>query len=246
MSAHNSTDNQHKTLSNHTTIDNNVYSDLYVACFEGRIDSVRKILEKSTFANISRREPNGSTALHTAVKCGHKDIVHLLLYEYGVARHLADQNGQTAFELAETEEIRRLFCRPTSDENRFCRNENLAIAFSSDQKEDEQAPSRRVKQHDRMDEIRERACDDARNGLPSFKNGSFYRLIFGQRIKRTKQERINSLLSIIDERIGPSNTQYAKARELVQNFSETGQLNQLIRLFTMETPFYRFINQRRE
>jgi ankyrin repeat protein len=105
MDAQNSTNHQHKNLSNHTTVDNNVLSDFYVACFEGNIDSVRKILEKNYFKNINRRETNCSTALHIAVECGHVDIARLLLHEYGVVRHLTDRNSQTAFALAQTEEI---------------------------------------------------------------------------------------------------------------------------------------------
>ena len=53
-------------------------------------------------------------------------------------------------------------------------------------------------------------------------------------------------MTIVNESIGPSNAQYAKGKELVQTFSTTEKLDSLIRLFTLGTPFYRFVNERQQ
>jgi hypothetical protein len=54
------------------------------------------------------------------------------------------------------------------------------------------------------------------------------------------------LSTIIDEHIGLTNKQYQKAKLLVKEFYETGKVEPLIRLYTLETPFYSYINQEKQ
>jgi hypothetical protein len=67
---------------------------------------------------LNQLEPNGSTALHAATYFNHLDIVHLLLHVYNCQRNLRNRYGFTAYEEAQTDEMRQLYYRP-SDENRF-------------------------------------------------------------------------------------------------------------------------------
>lgn len=100
-------------------------SDIYQACENGDIGFVQALLQTSLDdANINRLEPNGSTALHIACSKGYTNIVQLLLNEYQVQRHQRDKNGQTAYEITSSKEIRQLFHRPKHDNNPFCTNEN--------------------------------------------------------------------------------------------------------------------------
>ena len=125
-----SVDHQHAIISNNPPNDNNAFSGLYLACCQGNLNDVRALLEMSHFETINRHEANGSTALHAAVEHGHVEIVRLLLYDYGVIRYLKDHNGSTAFQVAQTEELRQLFKRPTSAQNRFRGDDIFQILFT--------------------------------------------------------------------------------------------------------------------
>jgi hypothetical protein len=57
--------------------------------------------------------PNNETALHVATRKQHKEIIKILLL-YGAQRSLRNSDGQQAYELAETKEIKDLFKRPKS------------------------------------------------------------------------------------------------------------------------------------
>ncbi|CAF2724106.1 unnamed protein product [Rotaria sp. Silwood2] len=136
----NSTDHEHEQTINHDNV-----SELYVACFEGDLDRAHQYLLKTPFAEVNRRECNGSTALNAAVQCGHIEMIDLLLNKYGVIRHLCDNQGRTAYDLAKSNEIRRLFQRPTSNGNRFCEKPDSLEMFSGSQKNNkEKATFKRV------------------------------------------------------------------------------------------------------
>lgn len=243
MGTKNSTSGQNNYIFSENVVDINALSDLYIACFEDEIDSARNVLKNSQFENVNRRELNGSTALHAAVECGHVEMVRLLLHEYGVIRHIADSNGRTAFELTQTDEMRLLFQRPTLDKNRFCGDESLGIIFSLDHKNNQKPPSRQVRPYENFGEVRQRHSAQIYWTFYDYQNDPLHRFIFKKWLKQAEDENLNHLLSIVDQYIGPSNIQYAKAEELVENFSRTRKSEPLIRLFTLETPFYRFINE---
>jgi hypothetical protein len=95
-------------------------SNFYMACRNGEIDKVRKLLEKMTIDEIDQIEPNGSTALHAACFHGHIDIVKLLL-EVGADRAIQNKYQCLPFDEAKNGQIKELFYRvPTA--NRFVSN----------------------------------------------------------------------------------------------------------------------------
>ncbi|CAF0900645.1 unnamed protein product, partial [Didymodactylos carnosus] len=123
------------------------FSDLYNACLENDIDLVQSLVATSSFEMINYHEINGSTALHIAIECGHTEIVRFLLHDYGVFRHLLDSQGRTAFELAQTDEIRQLFHRSRTDGNRFC-NEMVLQFTVKESDEKKNVPCGRVEGHE--------------------------------------------------------------------------------------------------
>jgi len=52
-----------------------------------------------------------------------------------------------------------------------------------------------------------------------------------------------NLSTIVDDHVTPKDTQYQKAKSFVEEFAKTGKVEPLFRLFTLETPFYKYINQ---
>jgi hypothetical protein len=95
-------------------------SAFYFLCKEGKIDGVRQILDDKTSPPIdilNQLQPNGSTALHAATYFNHQEIVRLLL-ERDCPRTQLNRFGNTAYEEAQTDEMRQLFNR-SDPANRF-------------------------------------------------------------------------------------------------------------------------------
>jgi hypothetical protein len=85
-------------------------SELYLACRNGDISTVQRLLPKTPRKILNRLEPNGSTCLHVASYSGHKEIVRLLL-EKGACRRVINLYGCTPLDEAKNEEIIELFPR---------------------------------------------------------------------------------------------------------------------------------------
>lgn len=88
-------------------------SDFYFACSYGRTDEVRRMLDAENalpIEELNKLQPNGSTPLHAASYYNYPEIVQLLL-ERGCPRTTLNRFGNTAYEEAETMEIRDLFHR---------------------------------------------------------------------------------------------------------------------------------------
>ena len=91
-------------------------SDFYFICQEGKTDGVRQILEDENSPSIeelNQLQPNGSTPLHAATYYNHVEIVKLLL-EHKCPRTTLNRYGNTAYEEAQTIEMKRLFMRSDS------------------------------------------------------------------------------------------------------------------------------------
>ncbi|CAF1405066.1 unnamed protein product [Rotaria magnacalcarata] len=86
------------------------FSDLYLACRNGDIAVVQRLLPVTSLEILNRTEPDGNTCLHAAASCGHKEIVRLLLAR-GAYRRVKDQYGKTPLEAAKTDEVEKLFSR---------------------------------------------------------------------------------------------------------------------------------------
>jgi len=87
-----------------------VMSDLYMACRNGDIATVQRLLPVTPLKILNRLEPNGSTCLHAASYHGHKEIVRLLL-AYGASRRVINRYGCSPLDEAKTQEIADLFPR---------------------------------------------------------------------------------------------------------------------------------------
>ncbi|CAF2997586.1 unnamed protein product [Rotaria sp. Silwood2] len=98
-------------------------SKFYFACRNGDIDTVKQILPTISYDRLNQLEPNGSTPLHAATYFGHLEIVRLLLHEYGCPRHRKNLHGLTAYEEAQTDEMKQLYHRPL-EKNRFFHESN--------------------------------------------------------------------------------------------------------------------------
>ncbi|CAF4962946.1 unnamed protein product [Rotaria sp. Silwood1] len=94
-------------------------SEFYLACRNGDIDTVKRLLPSLTLHDINRMEPNGSTALHAASYYNHFDIVKLLL-EAGAVRSIINMYNMTPADEAATSAIKLLFRRsPEEAKGRF-------------------------------------------------------------------------------------------------------------------------------
>ncbi|CAF3557227.1 unnamed protein product, partial [Adineta steineri] len=102
-------------------------SDFYWACHNGDIELVKSMVPHIPYAELNQLEPNGSTPLHAASFYCHAEVVHFLLHECGVRRHRLNRYGLTAFEEAQTDEIKELYRRKS---NRFNdEKENVSDIF---------------------------------------------------------------------------------------------------------------------
>ena len=238
----------HSKTINHNEYDRDKFSDLYKACLENDLNLVRALVATSSFEMINFHEMNGSTALHIAVECGHTEIIRFLLHDYGVFRHLLDSQGRTAFELAQTDEIRQLFYRSRTDGNRFCNETSFSILFTvkrSDEKK--QIPCGRVEGHERHPSI----ANENSHRLYQQPDSLFMRI--SDKIMPYKpgndefiSTTCDALSNLVDQHIVSTDKEYHKARILIKQYYETGQADSLIRLYTIETPFYERINQTKE
>ncbi|CAF1480843.1 unnamed protein product [Adineta steineri] len=236
---------QQKVTSNNIIVDEHASSSLYKACFENNVDIARDILQKSTFDKINRHEVNGSTALHLAVECEYPEMVRLLLHEYDVFRHLTDGQGRTAFELARIDKIRRLFRRPTLRENRFSGNEDFATMVTVKRNDEEISPER-VKVYESFQAVREHHADKIHPHHDNLVRWLFGGISPSPSWCKPSGEHVAILSNVIDDRITVPHPQQDKVKELLKQFSTSGKVEFLIHLFTLETPFYSYINQNKE
>ena len=226
------------TVEDPTSSKKQSFSDLYVACAQDDVDLARVLLHTSPFEEINTHEINGSTALHLAVQLGHADLVRLLLDEYGVCRHRTDAQGRTAFQLASTEELRQLFRRPRSDGNRFCDDQVAPGQMTFTGSAPEDLPSRRVEGHEDFLSLRRHHTDNVHAHYGSARNPSLK--INNERWLIQQRDNLSGL-------IDPSNKSGSRiAKGLLDEYSQNGRAEPLIRLYTLPTSFYGFINRDKE
>ena len=223
-------------------------SDLYWASRAGDVDTVRKILDNTSFNDLNRLEPNGSTALHAASFFGHADVVRILLENRGVMRHRKNRHGLTAYQEAANAEIRQLFHRP--DNGRFCNhstdsNKNIFHFHSEQASEDDAvAPDDWVQGVDSDSHVRLQRM--AMKVLKVTSSSPLLRSIIS-RVRESKHDQedgnnigspeLNRLRNCIDEYLTPNHRQYARACDLLSEYAKTDKAEHLLRLYTLETPF---------
>ncbi|CAF1096490.1 unnamed protein product [Didymodactylos carnosus] len=91
-------------------MDGPLCSRFYIACRDGDLVTAENELSKLKPSEISRLEPNGSTALHAAAYYGHTEIVRLFVRRC-CSRSIRNKYGLTPYEEAKTDEIGELLKR---------------------------------------------------------------------------------------------------------------------------------------
>ena len=225
---------------NPTTVERKTQlSELYVACANNDVDLARALLETTPFDMINTPEMNGSTALHCAVQAGHTEIVRMLLCDYEVYRHRLDGQGRTAYELAQTDQMLQFFRRPSGSGSR-CFSEatssgKIAIIDSNGK---DQPPSGRVEGQPAFLELRKYHMDHVYTHYGGSRNPKL-KISSDQWIL----EQRDILMAIVDQLLTPNDRIYPKVNELLREYAKDGRPEHLVRLFTLESPFYETINQ---
>ncbi|UJR17153.1 hypothetical protein I4U23_004049 [Adineta vaga] len=113
-------------------------SRFYLACRNGDFTTVQELLPTMSHEEKNRFEPNGSTALHVATFNGHHAIVKLLL-DNGRTTWTLNKYGNTPYDEAQGDEMRRLFDRPNrngSPNGRFVSAEDCFQMISCEEQAD--------------------------------------------------------------------------------------------------------------
>jgi len=207
-------------------------SAFYCACRNGDTATVQNMLPNLTYEQINQIEPNGSTALHAASYYGWRDIVRLLL-ERGCSRTILNFHRKTAYEEAASDQIRALFHRPTL--NRFV-DENGTRSFKllkrngTDITDQIGVPDGWVKGYTSANE-----ADDAK-----FINDMGPSLNPLKQIAKhqVKSDFIGNVAQLVLESVPRTHEQYDAMNDLFKKFVDNKNINHLLKMYTVETPFY--------
>jgi hypothetical protein len=217
----------------------NTPSDFYLACRDGSVEAVERMLIQLNTTNSNRFEPNGSTSLHAASCYGHKTIVQMLL-QHGAKPWTMNKFKMTPYQEAANEETRLLFRRPLeADINRFADDDILTGCL-------ELIPEKKTDEY----------CNNIANGwINGYKNiGKDFR---SRNIKQIVRVRITKyhlaklqrsddcareLQKILRANIPSDHSAYLNARFLFDEYCSRNQIEYLIRLYTLETNFYRALH----
>ncbi|CAF2689945.1 unnamed protein product [Rotaria sp. Silwood2] len=228
-------------------------SALYWACRNGDIDTVQKLTASIPYADINCLEPNGSTALHAASFFGHANVVRLLLHQYGVMRHRRNRHGLTAYEEADTDEIHLLFHR-SPNSRRFCgdvaTDDRYLFTWSIDKQtedkdDNDEAPSDWLQELNK--ETMTRYNQVAANIGKTMATSSIIRSLIPRimhcmdqpGLAYNESKAATDVQRLINEHVTPANSEYQKACELVSKYVRTKKVEHLLRLHSLETPFYK-------
>ncbi|CAF1275940.1 unnamed protein product [Adineta ricciae] len=216
-------------------------SEFYWACRNGDVRHVRELIERIPYEDLNCLEPNGSTALHAAAHGGHVEIVRILLNEQGCRRDRPNCHGLTAYEEAQTEEIRQLFHRP-SGTNRFCDDKEqesvdlFQVAKSEDPIPDEDFDKDGyLKGHGTSEDLNKVRKDQGTGKMLTQSTvGRVLHMNTGPLYVYRKY-----LEKQLRDLIPADHEEKAKSEMLVQRAFEEENPLFLLRLYTLETPFYR-------
>ncbi|CAF1541127.1 unnamed protein product, partial [Rotaria sordida] len=249
-----------------TTKKSSQVSEFYLACRNGDVDLVKKYLMalKQTKDDLNPLEPNvNSTPLHAACFYGHKEIVELLV-EHGCDRSKINGYGLTAYEEAANDEIRRLFKRPQG----FNCSRRFQDEFTEDcfdfvrrPKEDKKetvvpvtTSSSETKKIPTVQTYKTKAEKQLEIGYATTsitmcqsKLGRFIADKFNDNAPMSLNAIVNRLQDIIDRELTANkDPESSKANELLYKFlteNSNEHIKHLIRLYTLETDFYRSLRQ---
>jgi hypothetical protein len=246
-------------------------SKFYFACRNGDINTVREMLPAISYDQLNQLEPNGSTPLHAATYFGHLDIVHLLIHEYSCQRHLRNCQGFTAYEEAQTDEMRQLYHRP-SNENRFNDDSNdtkqtfqIVSSSTNENEKEENDDNDNVAKPDHRyligyetnKEIKRQL--DGLNSVKALFQSQIGRYIMEQGMKLklakdagyTEEEysyvtsekfRHEALQKLLDEHVTSNHPDYKHCCHLLNEYIQQGTIESLLRLYIRNTILYSIID----
>ncbi|UJR19389.1 hypothetical protein I4U23_022519 [Adineta vaga] len=223
-------------------------SEFYWTCRNGDIQRVKELLNCISFEDLNHIESNGSTPLQAATYYGHTEIIRLLLIEYDCLRHQINCHGLTAYEEAQTEKIRELFYRPGGI-NRFCddksmRNESnkfeTNVENNNDQIDDgddyDDSDVNEVFKGDRWLEGCSNSNTKEMQQILRLFNTCLQLKLFGKIADR--RQLLDTLNKIIDHYVTTNHKQYKKCTLFAKKGLIDDEIEQSIRLYTLQTPFY--------
>ncbi|CAF4342657.1 unnamed protein product [Rotaria sp. Silwood2] len=210
------------------------------------------------YEQINQLEPNGSTGLHAASIYGHTHIVHLLLHEYGCERHHLNSYGLTAYEEAKTPEIRQLFYRAAHinrfyDEHNTFKNTFEIVSSTTknlaDNNENSEKINKYIQRFVTKEEIdKEISVLSQSKKLLQTRRGRYIirKVLKHQRLDddrfnkcmTDKAFRVETIRKVIEGKVTPMHLEYKKCSRLLLNYAQHESINDLLKLYTLETPFY--------
>ncbi|CAF4152273.1 unnamed protein product, partial [Rotaria sordida] len=221
-------------------------SQFYFACKNGDIDTVKQILPTIPYDRLNQPEPNGSTSLHAATYFGHLEIVRLLLHEYGCLRHQQNHSGLTAYEEAQTYEMRQLYHRPSNrnrffDESNSMRQTFQIVSSFSDKIE--------LDNHDNDDHSSNDDDDDNDVTKPNKRwltgyqtNEEIKRQLDGlsgvEKMLQSRGFERHTLKKLLDEHVTSDHPEYKHCCFLLNQYIQQNTIEFLLTLYSLETPFY--------
>ncbi|CAF1173345.1 unnamed protein product [Didymodactylos carnosus] len=216
-------------------------SDICNACRDGDIELVRVLIETSPpETEINRTEPNESTALHVASYYGHGDIVQLLLDDYGVSRDRKNEYGLTTYEDAATDQIRDLFHQSTERTKRFYSDENTTNPLEVNINESQWLQFHPTDYQIKIELLHEVFGSDRKIYLSLF---DWIRSIFGNDPRRKKTEKWSTDLQSLVKECFLGKSQKANLCKLLEGYVVNGEIEYLLRLYTLELSFCEYLAQ---
>ena len=207
-------------------------SDFYWACRNGEYLKVQDMVPKLNYEQLNQIEPNGSTALHAATYHDHHAIVKLLL-EQGCARTTLNRFQQTAYEEIQSEEMRSLFRRPTSQ--RFIDEDpTQSFALSSDSndnvKTEDEVPDSWYKGYTKEGDAHEATFMNAIARAPFL-----MRKILQNRLEGECKELFEQL---VVSTVNRTHENHPHVSALMSSFKKKKSIESLLTMYTLETPIY--------
>lgn len=194
----------------------------YEVCREGDATKLIKLLPFLTYDQLNRTEVNGSTSLHVACHRNHKIIV-LVLLVCGCNRNKKNKLGLTPLEETKSDEIRSYFSWNSA------MLLSLTDTIYKPLEDDIFAPNNKfIMGHVSLDHVY-----DAKEMIKMYRTVSvkMYTLLNMQSMSYP------TLRRIVERCIPSTHKQYSKAIEYIDKENALG----LIKLYTMETKFYGYL-----
>jgi len=221
-------------------------SDIYRACEDGDVNLLKVLIDTSPpGSEINLIESNGNTPLHIACKNGHTDIVQLLLYKYNVDPDKLNVYNQTAYEEVSDDKIHQLFHRLKKDKYRFCSDENSTNPLQVIKPE--HPSDTRWLHHYSNDSpiLTELYCDVIdQQRAPYIAIFNAFRSFFGNDPYKKKIEKCSMIIqSMINQTLSSNSSKYIHASKLIQTFKKTGNIEYLLKLYTLHKDLCEFIGK---